>query len=178
MSGDTGGKIVVGKVTGAYGVKGWVKVYSWTDPMENIANYDPWFMKEPNAEWRKVTLEKGKRHGKTVVAKLEGVDDRDAAILLTGQEIAIEESQIEPLGEDEFYWRELIGLRVTDQQGHALGVVKELMETGANDVLVVQDEGLQRLIPWALGDIVITVDLVDGFIEVDWDASWDTEGEG
>lgn len=174
MSGD---RIVVGKITGAYGVKGWVKVFSWTEPRENITCYSPWFMQGPDAGWQQVKLESGKRHGKTVVAKLEGIDDRDAAMLLTGREIAIDESQVAPLGDDEFYWRELIGLRVTNPQGDELGVVKELMETGANDVLVVQaEDGRQRLIPYALGYTVLAVDLVDQLIEVDWDLDWLSDG--
>ncbi len=168
------GKIIIGKITGVYGVKGWVKVYSWTEPREGIIDYQPWYMKKPSeAAWRKVTLASGKRHGKTVIAKIEGVDDRDAALLLTGQEIAIDESQLKPLGEGEYYWRELIGCRVSNRQGIELGVVDSLMETGANDVLVVlAEDGAQHLIPWAPEHTVLQVDIARQRIEVDWRADW------
>ena len=168
MSGD---KVIVGKITGVYGVKGWVKIFSHTEPREGITTYAPWYLKKAtDYDWRQIEVESAKRHGKTVIAKIDGCDDRDAAMLLTGQEVAIEKSQIQPLGEDEYYWRDLIGLRVINQQNIELGEVKELMETGANDVLVVQSQGdKQHLIPWTLGHAVIEVDLDDRLITVDWD---------
>jgi 16S rRNA processing protein RimM len=167
-------KIIVGKITGVYGVKGWVKVFSWTEPKDNITGYSPWYIKHPDAsDWQQVKLESAKPHGKTVVAKIEGIDDRNEALLLNGLEIAIDESQIKPLGEDEFYWRELLGLRVENRQGIVLGTVQELLETGANDVLVVQSEqGKQHLIPFVAGAVVLTVDLPGQSIQVDWEESW------
>jgi len=176
-------KVILGRITGVYGVKGWVKVFSYTDPMEAIVDYNPWLIRaenRKNATWSTVKLKAGKRHAKTVVAKLENCNDRDAAMAYIGNEIAIEQQQLEELTEqDEYYWRDLIGLRVINQQGIELGVVKSLMETGANDVLVVicevdtddgtEKETIERLIPWTLNNAIISVDMDQKIIEVDWD---------
>ena len=184
-------KVLLGRITGVYGVKGWVKVFSYTDPMEAIVDYSPWFIRAENrnpghenrAAWTKVKLKAGKRQAKTVIAKLENCNDRDAAMAYIGTEIAIEEQQLEELTQqDEFYWRDLIGLRVINQQDVELGVVKSLMETGANDVLVVvseidtedgaKKETVERLIPWTLNNAIIAVDLEHKVIEVDWDPDY------
>ncbi len=171
-------KIVLGRITGVYGVKGWVKVFSYTEPMEAIVDYSPWLIRaenRKNAPWTKVKLKAGKRHAKTVVARLEHCNDRDEAMSYIGTEIAIELEQLEALkGKDEYYWRDLLGLRVVNQQGIELGVVKSLMETGANDVLVVfsEAENKERLIPWVMHNAIIAVDLEKGTIEVDWDADF------
>ena len=174
-------KVILGRIAGVYGVKGWVKVYSYTDPMESIVDYNPWFIRPEDslnanrsAAWTKLKLKAGKRHAKTVVAKLEHCNDRDAAMKYIGSEIAIERQQLEELKhKDEYYWRDLIGLRVVNQQDVELGTVKSLLETGANDVLVVTDDtdegNKERLIPWTMGQAVISVDLEQGVIEVDWD---------
>jgi 16S rRNA processing protein RimM len=171
-------KLIVGKISGVYGVKGWVKVHSDTDPREGIADYNPWFIQQgghAKGEWREIRLENGRRQAKTVIAKLEGVDDRDAAMQLTGALIAITPEQLQALNEDEFYWRDLIGLRVINREGIELGTVQRLMETGANDVLVVSTEksveqgGRERLVPWTPGQAILEVDLELGQIQVDWD---------
>ena len=179
-------KVLLGRITGVYGVKGWVKVFSYTDPMEAIVDYNPRLIRaenRKNATWNKVKLKAGKRHAKTVVAKLENCNDRDAAMAYIGTEIAIEKQQLEELTEEnEYYWRDLIGLRVINQQDVELGVVKSLMETGANDVLVVvseidtedgaNKETVERLIPWTLNNAIIAVDLEHRVIEVDWDPDY------
>ena len=172
------GKIIVGRIAGVYGVKGWVKVFSETDPREGIAQYKPWYLKHENingGQWREIQIESGRRQGKTVVVKLKGYDDRDESMLLNGSLIGIRPDQLASLNEEEFYWRELVGLRVINQQGIELGLVEGLMETGANDVLVIRHESGQHLIPWALGHYVLNVDLEQGVIEVDWQLEWDQE---
>lgn len=169
---DKDEKIVVGKINGVHGVKGWVKVFSNTDPREGITKYNPWFLKHPNinaGQWREIKVEAGRPQAKTVIAKLEGYDDRDEALQLVGAEIAISSDQLKPLGQHEYYWRDLIGLRVINQQDVELGVVDSLFETGANDVLVVKDGTQERLVPWTLGHAVLEVDLEQGVIRVDWD---------
>jgi 16S rRNA processing protein RimM len=187
-SGRASEKIILGRITGVYGVKGWLKIFSYTDPMESIVDYNPWYIRPENRRpgnrpdsksavpWKKVILKAGKRHAKTVIAKLEHCNDRDEAQAYIGSEIAIEPEQLEQLrGKDEFYWHELTGLRVINQQGIELGVVKSLMETGANDVLVVASTesadkaGKECLIPWIMHQSVIAVDLQQGIVEVDWD---------
>ena len=192
---DTSEKVILGRITGVYGVKGWLKVFSHTDPMESIIDYSPWYIRAENrkkAPWTEVKLAAGKRHAKTVIVRLEDCNDRDQAMAYIGSEIAIEQQQLEALqGKDEYYWRDLFGLRVVNLQGVELGVVKTLMETGVNDVLVVVSEKevaekereeiggaetedakadyRERLIPWTMDNAIIAVDLEQGVITVDWD---------
>lgn len=160
-------RLILGRVTGLYGVRGWVKVYSYTDPRGNILRYNPWQLRLGGG-WRKTEVQGGRLHGKGVIAKLEGCDDRDAAAGLMGAEIAIERTQLEPLEAGEYYWADLIGLTVINEDGLRLGVVDHLFETGANDVLVVRGER-ERLIPYALGETVTAVDLERGELHVRWD---------
>ena len=188
---ETSEKVIVGRITGVYGVKGWLKVFSYTDPMEAIVDYSPWYIRaegrrpdqQNQAPWTRVKLKAGKRHAKTVVAKFEQCNDRDAAMAYVGTEIAIELEQLESLKEkNEYYWRDLIGLRVINQQNIELGVVTSLLETGANDVLVVASEigseevskveSRERLIPWTMNNAIIAVDQEQGVIRVDWDADF------
>mgnify|MGYP001025444820 CR=1 FL=1 len=188
-------KIILGRISGVHGVQGWVKIYSWTDPMESIIDYSPWYIRpqviKPDADqgvgpdsgpgadngaaWQKIKVKSGRKQGKTVVAKLEHCNDRDQAHALIGYEIAIEPGQLETLDdENEFYWRDLIGLRVVNHQQEGLGVVKDLMETGVNDVLVVysEEDQRERLIPWTPGHAVESVDRDAKVIYVDWDADF------
>lgn len=168
---DLDEKLIAGKITGIHGLKGWVKVFSDTDPREGIADYSPWFLQLPNVnagQWREIRVEAGRPQAKTVIAKLEGYDNANDAMELVGARIAINADQLKPLNRDEYYWRELIGLRVINQQDVELGVVEKLFETGANDVLVVKTDSQERLIPWTLGHAVLEVDLEQGIIRVDW----------
>lgn len=157
----------LGKISGVFGVKGWVKVYSYTDPREGITDYSPWRVKQ-RGQWREYQVEAGQRQGKTVIAKLKGIDDRDQAQLLTGGVIAILPDQLHELAENEYYWRQLQGLRVVNTEGVELGVISHMMETGANDVMVVSGDR-ERLIPFTQGHTVMNVDLDAGVITVDWD---------
>ncbi|GAA4364212.1 ribosome maturation factor RimM [Kangiella marina] len=164
--------LIVGKLNGAYGIKGWVKVYSHTSPKENILNYKPWYLKL-NGRWQEVAILNGREQGKTLVAQLEGCDDRSQAESYHGIEIAIEKSQLPELNDGEFYWRDLIGLSVVNQAGEQLGQVKKLMETGANDVLVVKSsKGDELLIPYVPDYSVIDVDLKTAQITVDWESDY------
>jgi len=163
--------ISLGKISGVFGVKGWVKVHSYTDPMEKIVDY-PSLMVKHQRQWQEVKPEGGKRQGKTVVIKLAGVDNRNEAELYVGDEIAIRTQQLDELKEGEYYWRQLEGLDVQTTDGVELGKVHHLLETGANDVLVVRNanEGeRERLIPFTIGHAVVEVDLSAQRITVDWD---------
>lgn len=168
-------KLIVGRISGVYGVKGWVKVHSDTDPREAITDYRPWYLQQSasnDGRWREVRVEDGRPQAKTVIAKIKGCDDRDAAIMLTGALIGIDPTQLPELPENEYYWRDLIGLRVINTEGVDLGIVRELRETGANDVLIVRSgagETHERLIPWTPGNAVVEVDLQQGLLLVDWD---------
>lgn len=160
--------IVVGEISGVFGVKGWVKVYSFTDPRENILNYSPWILRK-GSELKSVAVLDGGMQGGAVIASLSGITDRDMAASLGGYEILIDENLLPEPEEGEYYWRDLIGLKVETEQGIALGVVDYLLETGANDVLVVKEDKQERLIPFLQGQFVKSIDLKAGLIIVDWD---------
>lgn len=160
--------VILGRVSGVYGVQGWVRVQSETQPRQNILGYTPWFLRrgELGQAYR---LESGRPQGKAIVAKLAGVDDRDQAAALVGLDIAVKRSQLaDDLAPGEYYWVDLEGLAVETVAGVSLGRVDHLMETGANDVLVVQGDR-ERLIPYLPGQVVVEVDLAAGRLLVDWD---------
>lgn len=160
-------RVVIGRIGGPYGVRGWVKVYSYTEPREEILTHRQWWV-HMAGEWRPLALVEGRPHGKTIVARLADYDDRDAVQALTGCEIGVPRSTLAALAPDEFYWSDLQGLRVLTQDGVELGVVDHLLETGANDVLVVKGER-ERLIPYVRGQVVTDVDLGQGVMRVEWD---------
>lgn len=160
-------RMIVGRVVGLFGVRGWVKVYSYTRPPEALLGYGTWQL-EVRGEWQTRAVAEGRRQGRGLVARLAGFEDRDAAATLVGAVIAVSASQLPARAEGEYYWAELEGLRVVNLAGQELGRVSHLFETGANDVLVVRGER-ERLIPFGKR-IVRDVDLEAGTIRVDWDA--------
>ena len=157
------GLITVGKISGHFGIKGWVKVISYTQPANNIFSYKAWLINGENH-----TLTQGKTHGKQLIAKLDGFDVREHSEVLIGKDISIEKSQLPELGAEDFYWCDLVGLDVIDQNGQQLGQVHSVFETGANDVLVVKGDE-EVLIPYIPGMYITTVDTENGRIEVDWE---------
>lgn len=163
--------VVVGKVSGVYGVKGWVKIFSHTQPRENILEYNPWWLKL-GGTWQRFSVADGKQHGKGVIARFEDIIDRDQALALRNADIAISREQLDALAEGEYYWSDLIGLAVVNLEGIALGRIDSLFETGANDVIVVKGDGAsgdeERLIPFVQPDVVKNVDLAAGVMTVDW----------
>ncbi len=163
--------ITLGRINGLYGVRGWVKVFSDTDPREGIINYSEWLLKRQHG-WQRIAVEDGRKQGKNVVVKLAGIDDRDMAATLSGCEIAITRDQLTAAGPGEYYWLDLEGLNVVTTDGVELGIVDHLLETGANDVLVVREENSEareRLIPYLPGQVVTDVDLQQKRMIVDWD---------
>ena len=158
-------RVVLGRIAGVFGVRGWVKIYSETEPRDGILRYSPW-MVGASGESRRVL--EGRVHGKGVVARLEGCDDRDQAALLVEQEIAVTRDRLPPPRRDEFYWIDLEGLQVVTLEGQALGTVSHLFATGANDVLVVVGER-ERLIPFSWDEAIRSVDFDQRLIQVDWD---------
>ncbi|RMH21934.1 MAG: ribosome maturation factor RimM [Gammaproteobacteria bacterium] len=160
--------IEIGRISGIYGVRGWVRVFSYTQPRSNIFNYSPWILK--SAEGQQIyTLNQGRKHGKTLVAQLEGITDRESARTLLNIPVFVERDQLPPSEEGKFYWHDLYDLVVFNTENILLGQVSHLVETGANDVMVVRDHNNERLIPFILGDVVMKVDLQQKQIIVDWD---------
>jgi 16S rRNA processing protein RimM len=159
--------ISVGKISGVFGVKGWVKVFSFTDPRENILTYSPWLLKKGD-ETKIIKVVDGQQQGKTIVAQVADVNDRDQAAGLMGWEIFIARDQLPKAAKGEYYWSQLVGLNVETIDGVQLGTVESLLETGANDVLIVHGER-ERGIPFLQGQTIINVDLAAGKIIVDWD---------
>jgi len=160
------GRILIGKVSGCFGVQGWIKVFSYCDPRENITAYESWIVGD-----KKFDAVESKRNGKLIVAKLVGINDKDAALTLMGQAVEIEKQQLTQLTADQFYWHDLVGLEVKNTDGVSFGTIKSLLETGANDVIIVKGER-ERLIPYITDDTddktVIKVDLQQNIMLVDW----------
>ena len=159
--------INVGKISGVFGIKGWVKVFSFTDVREHILKYSPWLLKK-DGETRQISVIDGNLQGKAVVVQLDGVNDRDQAASLMGWDIFITPEQLPKAAKDEYYWSDLIGLQVETNLGIQLGVVEGLLETGANDVLIVKGER-ERVIPFLQGRTILNIDLDVGRMIVDWD---------
>lgn len=176
MSEERAEQILVGRVDGAYGVKGWVKVFSFTDPMEGILAYSPWQVAKRGKQQTLAVVD-GHKQGRGLVALLEGYEDRSQAESLTGAEIRITGDQLPVLEEGEFYWHELEGLAVVNKQGERLGRVDHLMETGANDVMAVKPDATSiddrdRLIPYVADRVIVEVDTGKQEILVDWPADF------
>jgi len=167
---DSDRLVWLGSIAGVYGVRGWVKLHSYTEPRTNLIDYPVWLLGSPESV-RPVEVEAAKEAGKHLIAKLAGIDDREEARELIGTGIAVRRADLPPCPPDEYYWTDLEGLAVVTPQGEQLGHVRRLLATGANDVLVLDDAG-QKMIPFVPGDIVKRIDIERGEIEVDWDASF------
>ena len=170
MTAPTRQLVTIGKVSGVFGVKGWVKVHSFTDPRDSIVEFDQWILRCAGHD-SVVGVEAGKPHGRTVVAKLEGVDDRDRALEVVGAEIAVERDALAPCEPGEFYWTDLENLEVVTEAGVVLGRLDYLFETGGHDVMVVAGDR-QRLIPFVMNETVREVDMENRVIVVDWDPTY------
>ncbi len=170
MSGEGVNWVVVGKIGAPHGVKGWVKLNSFTDPEDNIASYRPWRLRHGSEE-KTVDVLAVEPRGNRLVAQLDGFEDRDAAAGLTGMEILVDRACFEPTADGEYYWSDLLGLEVLTADGVALGRVAELLETGANDVLVVTGDR-RLLIPFIRDQVIRSIDTEAGRIVVDWDPDY------
>ena len=161
--------IVIGKVIGLFGVRGGIKVFSYTVPRESIDQYAFWCLGE---ERTRVIVAAVRRHGNNIIANLVGIDTRDQASLILQQDIAVKKSQLEVLPDNEYYWYQLLGLKVVNMAGISLGQVKSLFATGANDVLVVNEDDKERLIPYIYNQYIKEIDLEHKIIKVDWQVDW------
>lgn len=165
---SNGQVIKLGNISGVFGVKGWVKIHSHTEPREAISNYAPWILKKKGVE-RTQRVVKLQRNGKSIIAQLDHVDDRNQAESLIGYDIYVEREQLQKLPEQEYYWTDLEGLDVFNLKNVQLGKIDYLIETGANDVLIVRNEsGGEHLVPY-IDDVILEVDLNNRRMKVDWD---------
>ncbi len=167
MSDTAESHIVLGHISSLYGIKGWVKIFSYTQPRKNILHYSPWWLNQQD----RIEIETGRVHGKGIVAKFSGVDDREAATRFLNMKISVPRTSLETLPHDEYYWIDLVGLQVINQNGESLGQVSQLFATGANDVVVVKDKKTEHLLPF-LKWVVLDIDLPNGVMRVDWDTDF------
>jgi 16S rRNA processing protein RimM len=163
--------ILVGRFHGAFGVKGEVKLESFTDPPERIFRYQPWTLRDAQGRERACEGARGRATNKGVVATVPDIADRDAADALRGTEVWVARSTLPPPAPGEYYWVDLEGLRVVNLEGVSFGTVSHLFSTGANDVLVAQGDR-ERMIPFVEPDYIKAVDFDAGVVTVDWDADF------
>lgn len=169
--------LIVGKIGAPYGVKGWFKVTSYTDIDDGIFDYHPWILR-PGRDEKEFEVEQWKPHNKGLVAKFVGVDDREAIDALKNLDIHIHQASLPELEDGEFYWRDLIGMKVVNENGYDFGKVDQLFETGANDVMQVKANmndafgQKERMIPVLFDDVIKQVDQENKTITVDWDPAF------
>lgn len=166
--------VVMGRIVAPYGVYGWLKVLPDTEALDGLFDYDTWWIgKQDN--WREVAVEQAKIHNDVLVVKLAGVDDRDQAFACKGLQVAVPRDALPVPEDNEYYWSDLIGLAVKNQQDVDFGYVTDVFETGANDVLVVksgkENGNVERLIPF-IDQVVLAVDVTAKTMLVDWDADF------
>jgi 16S rRNA processing protein RimM len=178
MSESGSSQLIAGKITGVYGIKGWVKIHSYTEPEDKLFEFGAWQLKR-RGSLEPVDFDQWKRHGKGMVAHIAGVDDRTLADSFKGLQIVVEASSLPSLEAGDYYWHQLQGLQVWGREPDShedrvlLGTVDYLIDTGANDVLVVKAgrgsiDDRERLIPYLPGSVVNRVSLDEAMIEVDW----------
>ena len=169
-------RVLLGRIHGAFGVRGELKLESFTDPVRGILRYQPWILRDARGVERELSGARGRETAKGLVATLPGVEDRDAADALRGTEVWVPRSALPPPAEGEYYWVDLEGLRVVNLEGAEFGTVSHLFATGANDVLVAMGgepgNSRERMIPFLQPDVVRSVDFAAGVVTVDWDADF------
>ena len=163
---NTQQRVAMGYIKGVFGIKGWLKIAADTEYPDSLLDYPEWLLSK-NGKTLNVVLEAGKLVGDELQVKFEGIDDRDQAFALRGHTVEIPRDEFSPAGEDEYYWTDLVGMTVVNKEGITLGTVKNLMETGANDVLVIQGKDKQILIPF-VSNYIETVNHDSKTITADW----------
>ena len=166
--------VVLGEVTGAFGVRGWLKVRPFTQSPEALLEYATWWLKARGSDWREFRKRagtEGRVHSGSLVVALESVGTREAALAMRGAEIGVRRSALPAAGEAAYYWSDLTGLAVRNRAGVLLGEVAGMTEHGAHPLLRVVSpaggRGSERLIPFVPA-IVDRVDIDAGRIDVDW----------
>ncbi len=164
---DSSDQLLMGRIVGAHGVQGWMKLLSYSRPADAIFDYRPWRLRHREAE-SSLKVAEWRAQGRGLVFRTPEVTDRNAAEALIGAEIWIPRSALPATAPGEYYWADLEGLKVRTVEGIELGTIAHLLATGANDVIVVHGER-ERLIPFVSGQFVKSVDLGAGLMVVDWD---------
>ena len=178
--------VVMGRIVAPYGVFGWLKIVPDTEAFDGLFDYDTWWLGKGD-DWREMVVETAKTHNDVLVVKLKGIDDRDAALACKGKQIAVPREQLPEAEEDEYYWSDLIGVRVKNKQGIDFGLIVDVFETGANDVIAVRADAVnqeasadksvakekpqERLLPF-IDAVVLEVDIAAKTMLVDWDADF------
>jgi 16S rRNA processing protein RimM len=162
--------VVMGKVVGSHGIKGWLKIQPFTEETKTLGKFPSWFLSKDESEWKEFKVESSSIQGRTVLSKIEHVNDRNDADQLRGFLIGINKIDLPALEKGKYYWSELIGLEVINQNDFNFGVIDSIMETGSNDVLVIKDDK-ETLIPY-LDNVVLKIDLERKNILVDWDENF------
>ncbi|MBS0199912.1 MAG: ribosome maturation factor RimM [Proteobacteria bacterium] len=165
---DTGRRILIGRVHGAFGVRGELKIESFSEPPQSLLKYAPLTLRDGRGNERELEGIRGRVAAKGLVMTIPGIEDRDSAEALRGAELYVPRSVLPPPAPGEYYWIDLEGLEVVTTEGVVLGRVSHLFSTGVNDVLVVEGER-ERMIPFKEPDYVTSVDFDSGRITVDWD---------
>jgi 16S rRNA processing protein RimM len=162
--------VVMGRVVAPFGIHGWVKIRTLTAQPGNLRDYPVWWL-ECDGEWKETAVAAAKVQGKMLVAQFADVSEREAAAALKGRAIAVPREQLPQTQNNEYYWADLIDLKVVNTEQHEFGRVSRVLQTGANDVLVVNEANKEALIPF-LAAVIRKVDLAAGVIEVDWGENW------
>jgi len=168
--------VTMAKIGKPHGIKGWLRIHSFTEPQSNIGNYRV-FCISSDAVRRKIEMDQIKQQGSGLVAHFRGYDQPEQAQQLVGLELQVDKAEMPKLQSGDYYWHQLQGLNIINLQGQKLGVVARLMETGANDVFVVSPsedsiDQHERLVPYLPDSVVKIIDLENKFIEVDWEADY------
>jgi 16S rRNA processing protein RimM len=163
--------IIIGRLGAPYGIKGWIKVHSFSHPISNILDYEPWYIQD-QGQWQPLSVIEKRSHHKGIIALIKHCDDRDKTVTYKNRDIAIFRDQLPALKADEFYWSDLEGLQVETIDGMVLGTVENLFATGANDVMVVKNKDEEHLIPYVKNHVVKSVDIRHKKIIVDWDINY------
>jgi 16S rRNA processing protein RimM len=167
--------VIMGRVVAPYGVFGWLKIVPDTEEFDGLLEYKTWWIGKDN-DWRELAVKEAKTHNDVLVVKLQGIDDRDAAVACKGKQIAVPRALLPKAGKDEYYWSDLIGLSVKNLQEVDFGKISDVFATGANDVIVVKDvakseSGQERLIPY-IAQVILEVNMAEKTMLVDWDADF------
>lgn len=168
---EPGRRIILGRISGIHGTRGWLKVFSCTDPRENIFLYQPWLLEESGADWTEMEFADYGTSGKTLVVKLPGIEDRETAHQFVGRSLAVYRERLPEPEPGEYYWADLMHMEVVALTGEQLGRVIDIHATGANDVLVVQGDR-RRTIPFVMDEVIRRVDEDASLITVDWEWDW------